>query len=85
LVTIVTVSSPWLHTNCPGSMAQPTASVVGPSEGTCHHLSSPGPWHLMMGVRDWTPSPCPLPVSPGPDAQPTGPLVQPSPFHSCLA
>ncbi|EPY88049.1 hypothetical protein CB1_000200037 [Camelus ferus] len=28
MVTIVTASSPWLHTNCRGSVAQPTASAV---------------------------------------------------------
>ena len=44
MVTVVTASLPWLHTNCRGSVAQPAASTVGPAEGTCDYLSSPGPW-----------------------------------------
>lgn len=51
MVTTVTASSPRLHTNCRGSVAQPTASAVGPSEGMCHVLSSPGPWASPAGGK----------------------------------
>lgn len=67
LVSMVTASSPWLHTNCHGhSVALPTASGCGPHEGTCHHLSNPGLGACHMVGGDGIPPGCSVSPAPSP-------------------
>jgi hypothetical protein len=79
LVSMVTASSPWLHTNCHGhSVALPTASGCGPHEGTCHHLSNPGLGACHMVGGDGIPPGCSVSPAPSPAPLPfTVPCLEP--------
>lgn len=74
MVTIVTVSLPWLHTNCRGCVALPTAEAVAHLRVRAIISPAQALRHLMLGKWDLTP---PSPARPQADAQllaPASPL-----------